>query len=269
MAGKYPHYLKNRKCGRNRKSRRNHCYLWWCYGSSWRSWYRGSYRKSTKKYQKRIIDLCRQSGKFVIVATHMLESMIEHPFPNSSRGIRHLPSRSPMSRCNDALGETTTEKYPIESVDMMRSVIQEAEEELEHKHHEYSNTNLSNLRYIEKISHPMSTPDCSKELRSNESSFLRNLVDSLDWLLPTDPISISVYFLCGNKYDWIYAGTLWNRSPSSLWVGRSYYQYRKCSQKLLKEGIITRESRVIAITDLIKNNLEVPAMEIITVGDFI
>jgi len=46
-------------------------------------------------------------------------------------------------------GETTTGKYPIESVDMMRSVIQEAEEELEHKHHEYSNTNLS-TRDIEK-----------------------------------------------------------------------------------------------------------------------
>lgn len=33
------------------------------------------------KYQKRIIDLCRHTGKFVIVATHMLESMIDHPFP--------------------------------------------------------------------------------------------------------------------------------------------------------------------------------------------
>lgn len=33
------------------------------------------------KYQKQIIDLCRQHGKFVIVATHMLESMIEFPFP--------------------------------------------------------------------------------------------------------------------------------------------------------------------------------------------
>lgn len=33
------------------------------------------------KYQKNIIDLCRKNGKFVIVATHMLESMIEHPFP--------------------------------------------------------------------------------------------------------------------------------------------------------------------------------------------
>lgn len=40
-------------------------------------------------------------------------------------------------------------------------------------------------------------------------------------------------------------------------------------KKLLKEGILTRESRIIAITDLIRNNLEVPAMEIITVGDFI
>jgi pyruvate kinase len=46
-------------------------------------------------------------------------------------------------------GETTTGKYPIESVNMMRSVIVEAEEELEHKHHEYDNTNLS-VRDIEK-----------------------------------------------------------------------------------------------------------------------
>lgn len=33
------------------------------------------------RYQKEMVDLCRQSGKYVIVATHMLESMIENPFP--------------------------------------------------------------------------------------------------------------------------------------------------------------------------------------------
>ncbi len=36
---------------------------------------------------------------------------------------------------------------------------------------------------------------------------------------------------------------------------------------LLENGTITRQDRVIAITDVIKNNHDVPAMEIITVGD--
>ncbi len=46
-------------------------------------------------------------------------------------------------------GETTTGKYPIESVKMMRNVILEAEGELEHKHHEYTSFGLTE-RDIEK-----------------------------------------------------------------------------------------------------------------------
>lgn len=46
-------------------------------------------------------------------------------------------------------GETTTGKYPIESVEMMRDVILEAEGELEHKHHEYITAGLTE-RDIEK-----------------------------------------------------------------------------------------------------------------------
>lgn len=92
------------------------------------------------KYQKNIIDLCRQNGKFVIVATHMLESMIEHPFPTRAevsdifRAVLQGVDATMLS------GETTTGKYPIEAVSMMREVIYEAEEELERKHHEYSDT---------------------------------------------------------------------------------------------------------------------------------
>ena len=32
-------------------------------------------------YQKQIVDKCRVHGKFFVIATHMLETMIENPFP--------------------------------------------------------------------------------------------------------------------------------------------------------------------------------------------
>jgi pyruvate kinase len=32
-------------------------------------------------YQKRIGELCLENGKFFIIATHLLETMIENPFP--------------------------------------------------------------------------------------------------------------------------------------------------------------------------------------------
>jgi len=32
-------------------------------------------------YQKEMVDKCKTNGKFVIVATHLLETMIDNPFP--------------------------------------------------------------------------------------------------------------------------------------------------------------------------------------------
>jgi pyruvate kinase len=101
------------------------------------------------KYQKKIVDLCRQNGKFVIVATHMLESMIEHPFPTRAEVSDIFRAVLQGSDTTMLSGETTTGKYPIESVDIMVSVICEAEEELCNKHHEYSEKGLTS-RDIEK-----------------------------------------------------------------------------------------------------------------------
>lgn len=77
--------------------------------------------------QKAIIERTRQYGKFVITATQMLESMIENA----------LPTRAEVSDIANAIydgtsalmlsAETSTGKYPIESVKMMSKIAIETE----------------------------------------------------------------------------------------------------------------------------------------------
>lgn len=83
-------------------------------------------------YQKRIIETCRKHGKFVIVATEMLVSM--------KHSIR--PTRAEASDVANAVfnqtdavmlsDETTIGEYPVETVQTMASIVENAEKYLDY-----------------------------------------------------------------------------------------------------------------------------------------
>ena len=77
--------------------------------------------------QSKLIEACMQQGKPVIVATHLLESMISSPMPTRaeisdvSNAVREQADAIMLS------GETTVGAYPLESIEVLKKIIESIE----------------------------------------------------------------------------------------------------------------------------------------------
>jgi pyruvate kinase len=77
--------------------------------------------------QTELVAMCQAEGKPVIIATHLLETMISSPMPTRaeisdvSNAIREQADAIMLS------GETTVGKYPLETVQVMKNIIESIE----------------------------------------------------------------------------------------------------------------------------------------------
>ncbi|MFT4901713.1 MAG: pyruvate kinase [Lentimonas sp.] len=79
--------------------------------------------------QTRAINTCIQSTKPVIVATHMLESMIDSPIPTRAEVTDIANAIREQADCVMLSGETTVGKYPLECVDTINRIASRLERE--------------------------------------------------------------------------------------------------------------------------------------------
>ena len=117
-------------------------------------------------YQKEIIAKCLKAAKSVIVATQMLDSMINNP----------IPTRAEVSDVTNAVidhtdavmlsGESANGKYPIEAVDTMRNIIENTEESPYDDIHEHPDccTNCSEYESIMHSAHEMAITTRAKAI---------------------------------------------------------------------------------------------------------
>ena len=88
-------------------------------------------------YQKEIMDTCFLYGKTIIVATELLKSMVDSPFPTRaevSDVYNCVMMRTDVTMLSD---ETANGKFPIQSAKMMAEVLMEAEKHTNNKHKDY------------------------------------------------------------------------------------------------------------------------------------
>jgi pyruvate kinase len=79
--------------------------------------------------QRRAVNACISQGKPVIIATHMLESMISQPVPTRAEITDVANAVYEQADCVMLSGETTVGKYPLECIQMLDKIARRIEEE--------------------------------------------------------------------------------------------------------------------------------------------
>lgn len=79
--------------------------------------------------QRRAVNACIAQGKPVIIATHMLESMISQPVPTRAEITDVANAVYERADCVMLSGETTVGRYPVECVQMLDKIARRIEQE--------------------------------------------------------------------------------------------------------------------------------------------
>src|SRR4030095_3850545 len=77
--------------------------------------------------QRRIVKICQRVGRPVIVATHMLESMIDNPMPTRAEITDVANAVFEQADAIMLSGETTVGKYPVKCVEIFDRIARRIE----------------------------------------------------------------------------------------------------------------------------------------------
>lgn len=103
--------------------------------------------------QKQIVRKCSELGKPVIIATQMLESMIESPTPTRAEASDVANAVLDGTDAVMLSAETSIGKYPAEAVAMMDRIVRTAEEQISDDLYNFWTNRVKHLQLYDSLSH--------------------------------------------------------------------------------------------------------------------
>lgn len=218
-------------------------------------------------YQKEMVNKCRDAGKFVIVATHMLETMIENPFPTRAEVSDIFNAVAQRTDATMLSGETTTGKYPLEAVRMMKNVILSAEGYFVSEHRDFSEAGLCK-RDIEKKVLIKNAIYAGEDLQA-EAILVFTKTGRLARLTAAYRPNVPVFACTGNLETVAYMNILFGIEPTFIanWSDDHEANLELAVHQLQTSGKISKTGRVIAITDILHQGHEVPVIKILNLDE--
>lgn len=221
-------------------------------------------------YGREIVEKSKNLGKFVIVATHLLETMIDNPFPTRAETSDVFNSVQLEPDCLMLSWETAIWKYPIEAVKMMVKVAKESENFIKYTHTDYSNDWLCE-RDIEKKLLIKSWIYTWEELKTEAMIILTK-----SWLLArlTSAFrpNMKVFAFTNKESSVRIMNSLYAINPIYLpnWNKENYIETMdQAISYLINNNLVKRDSKVVAINDIQRNGKEIPIMEVINLKEYL
>lgn len=198
--------------------------------------------------QKKMIHLARQNHKPVIVATQMLESMVENPRP--TRAEISDVANAVMDQADAVMlsAESASGKYPAEAVKVMNDVICHIEENLEYKH--YIKINWDNMPKENITSNAITSSAASIAYRLQAKAIIVGTVGgktaySLASFRP-DSLIIAVTH---DQTTYNQLGLNWGTIPFIVEPTETYDDFLKKILELIKKNdIAKKDDQVVIIT---------------------
>lgn len=216
-------------------------------------------------YQANMVKDTLSAGKFTIIATHLLESMIENPFP--TRAEVSDVYNSVMQRTDAVMlsGETAAGKYPIKSVQVMNATIIEAETNIDIIHRDFSQDDLT-PRDIEKKALIKSAIYAGEELGVH-ALFIFTKSGRLARLASSFRPNLPIYAFTPELQSVAYMNVLYWVNPYLLqdwdeeFIENIYSAINICkAEKILKPG-----DKIMLVNDIQKGEREIPLIELMEI----
>lgn len=220
-------------------------------------------------YQKIIVKACKKDWKFSIIATQLLETMIENTFPTRAEVSDVFNSVFQWTDCLMLSWETAIWKYPIKAVEIMTSTIKEAELIKQYKHNDFSNKWLRDVDIEKKIM----IKSC---LYLWEELWVKALIIfTKTWLLakltsnfrPNIPV---IAFTASKKTASSINILFGINSIRLKWYNKENYEetLESAIDYMRENKLVSKKDKIITIYDIKKNNKDVSTMKIINLKDW-